>query len=548
MKKIIIAILCGLLTSVNLMASEVINGLIYHLDSVNYTAKLLPSGNYSYAGNIEVHSRVKFEGNYYDVTKVEVGAFQNCTGLTSVAIANGVSDIGNHAFSGCTNLVSVKLPHIETIKPNTFENCVSLASISIPQMVKEIHSYAFTGCTGLDSIRIPSGSSLVEIFSHAFYGCTGLKKVVINTSTLVEISHGSFMNCTNLKSVSLKEGITDIGGEAFRGCSSLESFVIPNSVTEMSTRVFTGCTSLKSVVIGQGLTTLPRATFADCISIDSITIPSGITTIGDSAFANCTGLKFITCKAVTPPTASTHSFYKDCHLYVPAAALNDYKTNSKWRDFEDIRACDYYFSDEINPVEDAVSPADADIKEEAYTLSGNYNAGKGSSKVYPMPNKGVKIRIARTVESTPNAIEFSVNHLWKITGISLVGTTNTIGVSTQIKKIYIDGLEYTGDYNKEIPAKDAFEASYVVLENINALKSIVFVFEPSDAIQANICYSLKTEKRNVGPADKTDEVNYIDSAKVEKICKDGTIYIVRDNEYFTLDGRRIIESTDPNKN
>ena len=534
MKKIIIAIFCGLLTCVNLMASEVINGLIYHLDSTNYTAKLLPSGNCSYAGDIYVHSRVKFESNYYDVTKIEVGAFQNCTGLTSVAIANGVSDVGNHAFSGCTNLVSVNLPHLEFIKPYTFENCVSLRSISIPQMVKEIHSYAFTGCTGLDSIRIPSGSSLIEIYSHAFYGCTGLQKVVINTTTLVEISHGSFMNCTNLKSVSLKEGISDIGGEAFRGCTSLESFVIPNSVTAMSTRVFMGCTSLKSVVIGQGLTTLPRATFADCISIDTITIPSGITTIGDSAFTNCTGLKFITCKAVTPPTASTHSFYKDCHLYVSAAAINDYKANSKWRDFEDIRAYDYYFSDEKNPIEDEVPSADADIKEKAYTLGGNYNAGKGSSKVYPMPNKGVKIRIARTVENTPNAIEFSVNNPWKIEGISLVGTTNTIGVSSRIEKIYIDGIEYTGDFNREIPAKDAFEASYVVLDNIEARKSIVIIFESSAATQANICYSLKTE---LGCS--IDEITYADSAKVEKICKDGTIYIVRNNEYYTLDGRRM---------
>ena len=84
-----------------------------------------------------------------------------------------------------------------------------------------------------------------------------------------------------------------------------------------------------------------------------------------------------------------------------------------------------------------------------------------------------------------------------------------------------------------------------MLENINAHKSIVFVFEPSDAIQANICYSLKTEK---DPEVSINEINYTDDAKEEKICKDGTIYIVRDNEYFTLDGRRIIESTDPNKN
>ena len=535
MKKSVFTIFCGLLTCINIMAREEINGLYYHLDSVNYIARVLASENHSYSGDIEVHSRVKFEGNYYNVTKVDVGAFQDCKDLTSVAIANGVPDVGNHAFAGCTNLRSVKLPHLVTIKPNTFENCVSLREISIPQTVEIIQSYAFTGCTSLDTIRIPTGSSLQHIYPYAFSGCSNLKAVIINTTTLEKISHGAFKDCSNLSSVSLKEGISDISGEVFMGCTSLKSFVIPNSVTSMSTRVFVDCTALQSVIIGNGLTTLPRATFVNCESIDSITIPAGITTIGDSAFYNCKGLQFITCKASMPPAASSHSFYKDCHLYVPASSIEAYKNDSKWKDFEDIRAYDYYF-DEINPKDDDVPLANEDIEGEMYTISGVYNAGKGSSKVYPMPNKGVKFRLFNSVDSIPNAFKFDVKKSWEITGISLVGTTNTNGVWTYVKAIYIDGEEYKGVYNNLIPEKDAFEASYLVLENIKASKSIVFEFEQTEGvIQANLCYSL------CGQYDPTgiDEVNTSEKKGIHKVCKNGSIYIVNDNKLFALDGRCI---------
>lgn len=523
----------------NLMAREEINGLYFHLDSVNYIAKLLPSEDHSYSGEIYVHSRVKFEENYYDVKKVDVGAFQDCTGLISVTIANGVPDVGNHAFAGCTNLVSVNLPHLDTIKASTFEDCVSLESISIPLTVKAIGSYAFAGCTSLDSLRITSGSNLQIIRSYAFSGCTGLKKVIINTTALEHINHGAFMNCTSLASFSLKEGIIEIEGESFSGCTSLKSFIVPNSVTTMSVRVFSDCVKLKSVILGSGLTSLSRATFLNCRSIDSITIPAGITTIGDSAFTNCNGLKFITCKAETPPAASIHSFYTDCNLYVQASVINDYKSDSKWGDFNDIRAYDYYFKDKFNPIEDEVPSTNVDIDGIAYKISGDYNAGKGSSKAYPMPNKGVKFRLFNSVDTISNAIKFDVNNLWEIEGLSLVGTTNTNGIGTRVKAIYIDGILYTGEYNNLVPAKDAFEASYIVLENIHAKKSIVIKFKETVGVtQANFCYSLKTKHRE-GPSVDIDEVNVSNSNEIHKICKNGTIYIVRDNKSYTIDGRCI---------
>ena len=61
---------------------------------------------------------------------IPYGAFYNCSSLTSVAIGNGVTSIGDYAFYDCS----------------------SLTSITIPGSVTSIGGSAFCGCDGLNSI------------------------------------------------------------------------------------------------------------------------------------------------------------------------------------------------------------------------------------------------------------------------------------------------------------------------------------------------------------------------------------------------------------
>ncbi|MCL2218732.1 MAG: leucine-rich repeat domain-containing protein [Chitinispirillia bacterium] len=64
------------------------------------------------------------------VTEIYVGAFYQCTGLTSVTIPNSVVEISTGAFSYCT----------------------SLTSITISNNMAKIGTNAFLGCTGLKSM------------------------------------------------------------------------------------------------------------------------------------------------------------------------------------------------------------------------------------------------------------------------------------------------------------------------------------------------------------------------------------------------------------
>ena len=72
---------------------------------------------------------------------------------TSITIPNGVTSIGNYAFSYCSGLTSV----------------------TIPNSVTSIGSYAFNGCTGLTRVTIPG--SVTSIDDYAFWDCTGLTSI-----------------------------------------------------------------------------------------------------------------------------------------------------------------------------------------------------------------------------------------------------------------------------------------------------------------------------------------------------------------------------------
>ncbi len=182
-----------------------------------------------------VEGKGYYMGNSYSTSNDKIGdlAFEGCSGLTSITLPSGLTEIGWGAFQYCSGLTSITLPSgVTKIGFSAFEGCSGLTSLTLPSGLTEIGFSAFHGCSGLTSIPLPSG--LTEIDSYTFCGCSGLT------------------------SLTLPSGVTEIGYSAFEGCSGLTSiYVYTEKLPDMGRDVFDGCDAKKCTVY------VPKGTYDD---------------------------------------------------------------------------------------------------------------------------------------------------------------------------------------------------------------------------------------------------------------------------------------------
>ena len=98
------------------------------------------------------------------------------SGLKTVTMGSGLTDIGEYAFRKCTSLYLINLPdNILKIETGCFEGCSALARITLPARMTNIGNSAFRDCTALKTVDIPI--TLHGVDYYAFLGCSALKKI-----------------------------------------------------------------------------------------------------------------------------------------------------------------------------------------------------------------------------------------------------------------------------------------------------------------------------------------------------------------------------------
>lgn len=294
--------------------------------------------NLTVTGYTGTNSVVAVPGAIYGLPVIFIGegAFDSCTGLTSVTIPTNVTSIGDWAFAGCTGLTNVAIgANVASIGNYAF-NDSALASVTIPTNVTSIGVAAFGGCASLTAITVdadnpsygsvagvlfdksqatiiqyPPGktgnytipNSVTNIEELAFYGCVGLSSVTISTN-ITSIGEDDFEWCSSLTNVIIGNGVTSIGDYAFSDCESLASVTIPSTVSSIGNEAFGYCTSLTHLTIPDGVASIGEEAFGGCLSLTSVTIPDSVTNIGEAAFIDCTGLTAINVDTNNPSYGS----------------------------------------------------------------------------------------------------------------------------------------------------------------------------------------------------------------------------------------------------
>lgn len=152
-------------------------------------------------------------------------AFSNCPSLQTIVLPSTLYSINKKAFEG-SGPKTVTIPAGLTDWDYAFQNCTYLETVTMAEGVTEIPSGAFQNCTSLKTVNL--SKTVLEIGMRAFSGCTSLADIELHDS-LAEIGMSAFANCTSIKSLVIYPGTLVGSSGTFSGWTAEQTIYIMES-------------------------------------------------------------------------------------------------------------------------------------------------------------------------------------------------------------------------------------------------------------------------------------------------------------------------------
>ena len=509
------------------------------LQSIQFPSTLttIGEGAFSYCEKLK---SVSFP-TYCELSSVGRHAFWGCKSLTSFSfpmrLGGPIINIGAYAFLLCTQLQSVQLTYVRSIGMGAFADCSSLTSVTIPNSVTSIGDGAFSGCRSLTSLTIPE--SITSIGEKGFNGCTSLEIVVWNAknctlsstplfpdSPIKSFTFGpqvdtipEYICCYNsITSVTIPENVEIIGAGNFRGCDLLETVIwnAKNCTKEQEldwnivwTFQFLPITSF---TFGSQVETIPEHICAFCMGLTSVNIPSSVTKIGEGAFQGCISLTSIEVAAGNMNYCSVNGvlFDKDKTTLIQYPLGNDHT--------------EYVIPNSVTSIwntafSDCQSLTSIEIPNSVTSIGDGVFAACTNLTSVTIPNSVTSIGTG-AFHFCESLVSVTIgNNVTSIGGWAFYGCSDLTAITCEATIPPVCGEDVFGEVDKSIPL-------YVPKESINAYKN---ADQWKDFTNIYAIGSSPTAISNV-QGDKTIGT---------KILREGQIVIRRGENTFTLQGQEV---------
>ncbi len=245
--------------TIKYIGKDAFYGTGYYNELTNWEGETLYIGNYLINSKTTLLNSFSFKKG---VTLIADYAFENCTNLANVTLPSTVESVGKYAFSGCTSLTDFAFStSTKYIGEGVFSGDTMLENVIVPNenlyyttennvLYNKDKSILLAYPSGCEDKSFTLLDSVKRIAERAFYHAQYIKNLHFGeNSHLLEIEESAFNNCLALKSLSLPNGVTQIGKYAFANCVALQSVLISSKVEKIGTSAFSSCNQLLDVYI-----------------------------------------------------------------------------------------------------------------------------------------------------------------------------------------------------------------------------------------------------------------------------------------------------------
>ena len=304
--------------------------------------------------------------------------------ITKIVIGEGVTKVGDRAFSFCSTVTSISLPStLISIGEESFVFCEKLTQVTLPSNLKSIEHAAFYSNGLRGTLTIPEGITTIGI--RAFGSCLDLTAINVSSNNknfksindVLFSKDGSqliYFPCgKKINSYNIPEGVKIIDDEVFANCSGITIINIPSTLESYGFGAFSPCPYLTDInvdknnknfksidgvlyskdgrtlfvfpsrkniyyEISMGVTTIFDYAFFES-RVKRVTIPKSVTDINKCAFTNCKELTVITLNCDVPPTLGDWALDVTTSLIsirVPSNLEQAYKNAPGWSEYANL--------------------------------------------------------------------------------------------------------------------------------------------------------------------------------------------------------------------